>query len=196
MKITKSYLKQIIKEELEKTLSDLDEQQLEEGKLQTFLASLAAAATMFGGAAKADEVKIKMHHRLTGEPYEQVVNIPGVNAGMDKFDMRQIASDFIDKKSEKAGLPIATFVVDNVELVQKAPAPATASIDQNIKIKDLGDSFEVTVMAKDAGTAQLKASTQILKKMGIVNKAKTLNVTSTQRTGADEYKVTVEKPGS
>jgi len=156
MIITKTYLKEIIKEELEKVrleqIEITSEEQLEEGRLKNFFTSLAVAGSLFGAAkAKADPMEIEMYHRQSGERYTQVVDIPDAKAGMDKFDLQNIAQNFIDKKAEKAGLPLATFVVDEVTPVASATSQgaATAASDSSVTFDEESGFYKVVVPAQD-----------------------------------------------
>jgi hypothetical protein len=156
MIITKTRLKQIIKEELEKVhleqIEITSEEQLEEGRLKNFLTSLAVAGSLFGATkAKADPMEVEMHHRQSGERYTQVVDIPDAKAGMDKFDLQNLAQNFIDKKAEKAGLPPASFVVDKVKPTATAASQggATTASDSSVTFDEESGFYKVVVPAQD-----------------------------------------------
>ncbi len=159
MIITKTHLKQIIKEELEKVrleqIEVVNEEELQEGPIKKFLATLGMAGALVGataGKAKADQMEIDIHHRQSGEHYTQVVDIPGAKAGMDKFDLQNIAQKFIDQKAEKAGLPMATFVVDEVKPVSQVAsgAPkASQTSDSSVSYDAEREVYKVVVPRKD-----------------------------------------------
>jgi hypothetical protein len=168
MIITKTRLKQIIKEELEKVrleqIEITNEEQINEGPLKKLLTSLAVAGSLFGAAkAKADPMEIEMHHRISGEHYKQTIDIPGAKAGMDKFELQRLAQNYIDdaiesfsEKARAAGkeptLQIADFTVDKVTPVAQSATSqggsqagaATVSYDSEREV------YKVVVPKKDS----------------------------------------------
>ncbi len=72
-----------------------------------------------------EKVKIKYYHRLSGVPYEAVVQIPQITKDMDNIDMYQAAAAWLDQKLEAAGQPIGTFQLRSAALASATPAQAS-----------------------------------------------------------------------
>jgi hypothetical protein len=174
MIITKTYLKQIIKEELEKVrleqIEIVGEEQLQEGPLKKFLSGLALAGSLLGiggvSTAKADPMKVKMHYRLSGDSYVDTIDIPGAKAGMDPFELQAITQKYIDNviktkadKAKAAGLEPkgeeGSFVVDEVTPVPSAPKAASqtgtvsAQDASSVTFDDESGFYKVVIPAKD-----------------------------------------------
>ena len=170
MIITKTYLKEIIKEELEKVrleqIEIINEEELQEGPIKRFLSGLALAAPLLGvggvSTAKADPMKVEMHYKLSGDKYVDTIDIPGAKPGMDSFELQAITQKYIDSiikakadKAKAAGLEPkgeeGSFVVDEVTPVPTATSQgaATAASDSSVAFDEESGFYKVVVPAQD-----------------------------------------------